>query len=200
MGFGHPHLGPMLGGIQKDMLCLASEFIRQGDQMAFVTTYDEFPEGRVDLDRPLTYELPPGLPVVRLEGRLRTHLRHFQPANPPLWLPSLAHTVQRLTPDVDHLRGCNMSFHRSALEAIGGFDARYIWTNVLEETDVCIRVKRAGRRLVFKFFLREPGFVRARAVALYALGAWWGLGDSLWASLAGRKDRLHREMEQRSKV
>lgn len=94
-----PHLGPVLGGIQKDMLCLAREFICQGDQVAIVTTYDEFPEGRVDLDRPLTYELPPGLQVVRLEGRLRTHLRHFQPANPPLWLPGLARAVQRLTPD-----------------------------------------------------------------------------------------------------
>ena len=58
----NPHLGPVLGGTQKDMLCLAREFIGQGDQVAFVTTYDEFPEGRVDLSQPLTYELPAGLP------------------------------------------------------------------------------------------------------------------------------------------
>lgn len=96
----NPHLGPVLGGLQKDMLCLAREFIAMGDRVTFVTTYDEFPEGRVDLDRPLTYEMPPDVEIVRLEGHFRTHLRHFQPANPPLWLPGLARAVLRFEPDV----------------------------------------------------------------------------------------------------
>jgi glycosyltransferase involved in cell wall biosynthesis len=96
----NPHLGPVLGGIQKDMLYLAREFIGQGDQVAFVTTYDEFPEGRVDPSQPFTYELPLGIPIVRLEGYFRTHLRHFHPANPPLWLPGLARTVLQFEPDV----------------------------------------------------------------------------------------------------
>jgi glycosyltransferase involved in cell wall biosynthesis len=95
-----PYLGPVLGGIEKDMLCLAREFISQGDRVAFVTTCDEFPEGRVNLSQALTYELPASLQVVRLEGHFRSHLRHFHPANPPLWLPGLAHTVLRLGPDV----------------------------------------------------------------------------------------------------
>jgi glycosyltransferase involved in cell wall biosynthesis len=95
----NPHLGPVLGGIQKDMLSLAREFIGQGDQVAFVTTYDEFPEGRVDLGRPFTYELPSGIQIVRLEGYFRGHLRHFHPANPPLWLPGLARAVLQLKPD-----------------------------------------------------------------------------------------------------
>ncbi|MBM3157703.1 MAG: glycosyltransferase family 4 protein [Chloroflexi bacterium] len=95
----NPHLGPVLGGIQKDMLCLAREFITQGDRVAFVTTYDEFPEGRVDLSRPLTYELPPGLEVVRLEGHFRSRLRGFHPANPPLWLPGLARAALQFKPD-----------------------------------------------------------------------------------------------------
>lgn len=96
----NPHLGPVLGGIQKDMLRMAREFIAQGDRVALVATYDEFPEGRVDLNQPLTYERPPGLEIVRLEGRFRTRLRNFHPANSPLWLPGLAHTILRFKPDV----------------------------------------------------------------------------------------------------
>jgi glycosyltransferase involved in cell wall biosynthesis len=95
----NPHLGPVLGGIQKDMLCLARGFMSQGDRVAFVTTYDEFPEGRVDLSQPFTYELPPGILIVRLEGHFRSRLRHFHPANPPLWLPGLARAVLQFKPD-----------------------------------------------------------------------------------------------------
>ena len=95
----NPHLGPVPGGIQKDMLCLAREFLAQGDRVAVVTTWDEFPAGRVDPRQPLTYELPPGLEVVRLEGRWRSRLRGFHPANPPLWLPGLARAVLQFEPD-----------------------------------------------------------------------------------------------------
>ncbi len=97
--FVNPHFGPVLGGIQKDMLCLAREMIALGDRVTFVTTYDEFPEGRVDLSRPLTYDLPPGLEIVRLEGHCRTRLRNFHPANPPLFLPGLTEAVLRCDPD-----------------------------------------------------------------------------------------------------
>ena len=51
--------------------------------------------------------------------------------------------------EVDHLRGNNMSFRREVLEQIGGFDANYTLTNVREETDLCIRVKRAGWRIMY---------------------------------------------------
>lgn len=52
--------------------------------------------------------------------------------------------------EVDHYRGCNMSFRKDALLPIGGFDHNYTGGNTLEETDVCIRVKRAGYRLIFE--------------------------------------------------
>lgn len=52
--------------------------------------------------------------------------------------------------EVDHVRGCNMSFRRAALEKIGGFDPRYIGSNVAEETDVCLGIKGAGWKLVFQ--------------------------------------------------
>ena len=54
--------------------------------------------------------------------------------------------------EVDHLIGCNMSFRRTALEEVGGFDLNFTLTNLREETDLCLRVKRAGWRIVF-----EPG-------------------------------------------
>jgi glycosyltransferase involved in cell wall biosynthesis len=95
----NPHLGPVLGGIQKDMLCLAREFTLQGDRVAFVTTYDEFPNGRINPEQPPTYQLPPGIPTVRLEGYLRTRLRNFHPANSPLWIPGLTRAVMQFRPD-----------------------------------------------------------------------------------------------------
>jgi GT2 family glycosyltransferase len=51
--------------------------------------------------------------------------------------------------EVDHLGGGNMSFRREVLEQVGGFDANYTLTNYREETDLCIRVKKAGWRMVF---------------------------------------------------
>lgn len=49
----------------------------------------------------------------------------------------------------DHLPGGNMSFRRKALEQVGCFDPNYTLTNLREETDICIRVKKAGWRVVF---------------------------------------------------
>ena len=62
--------------------------------------------------------------------------------------------------EVDHLPGGNMSFRRQALEQIGCFDPNYTLTNLREETDICVRVKKAGWRVVF---------VPAMAVAHFSL-------------------------------
>ena len=51
--------------------------------------------------------------------------------------------------EVDHLIGCNMSFRRTVLEQVGGFDPGLILNNHRDETDLCLRVKRAGSRVVF---------------------------------------------------
>ena len=45
-----------------------------------------------------------------------------------------------------------MSFRRTALGEVSGFDPHFTLTNLREETDLCLRVKRAGWRIVF-----EPG-------------------------------------------
>jgi GT2 family glycosyltransferase len=87
---------------------------------------------------------------------------------------------------VDHLIGCNMSFRRKALEQVGGFDPNYTLTNLREETDLCVRVKKAGWRIVFKpsievvhfsarslqpYFLEQPGvqFSNARNCTYFAI-------------------------------
>lgn len=50
---------------------------------------------------------------------------------------------------VDHVQGCNMSFRRSALEQIGGFDERFGGTAHLEDADVSLSLRERGWRLVF---------------------------------------------------
>lgn len=51
--------------------------------------------------------------------------------------------------EVDHLMGCNMSFRRTALDAVGGFDSLFDASNFREETDVCVRVRKHGFRLIY---------------------------------------------------
>jgi GT2 family glycosyltransferase len=51
--------------------------------------------------------------------------------------------------DVDHLIGCNMSFRRSMLARLGGLRDEYPGTEVREETDLCLRVRALGGRLVY---------------------------------------------------
>jgi len=51
--------------------------------------------------------------------------------------------------EVDTLIGCNMSFRRGALIKIGGFDENFVGNCFRDETDVCIRLKRSGYKLVY---------------------------------------------------
>jgi GT2 family glycosyltransferase len=51
---------------------------------------------------------------------------------------------------VDHLQGTNMSFRRSVLQQIGGWDETYCGGYATyEEPDVCIRVRKAGYKILF---------------------------------------------------
>jgi GT2 family glycosyltransferase len=51
--------------------------------------------------------------------------------------------------EVELAQGCNMSFRRSLLERIGGFEPRYLGTAVYEEADVCFRIRALGYRILF---------------------------------------------------
>jgi GT2 family glycosyltransferase len=52
--------------------------------------------------------------------------------------------------EAEHLPGGNMSFRREVFERIGGFDLRFGGSAIGEETDFCLRARRAGFRLVFE--------------------------------------------------
>jgi GT2 family glycosyltransferase len=52
--------------------------------------------------------------------------------------------------EVDHLQGTNMSFRRSVLEEIGGWDENLAsGYATFEELDVCMRVKKRGKKIIF---------------------------------------------------
>lgn len=51
---------------------------------------------------------------------------------------------------VDHLPGGNMSFRREVFGRVGGFDVQYGGSAIGEETDFCLRARRAGFRFVFE--------------------------------------------------
>ncbi len=54
--------------------------------------------------------------------------------------------------EVDHMIGCNMSFRREVLLGMGGFREDCIGTEVGEETDTCLRIKRLGHRIIYTPF------------------------------------------------
>ena len=51
--------------------------------------------------------------------------------------------------EVDHVKGCNMSFRCDVLRQLGGFDPHYTGDNVREETDACLGVKKLGKKVIF---------------------------------------------------
>lgn len=51
--------------------------------------------------------------------------------------------------DVDHLLGANMSVRRSVVEELGGIHDHYPGTCLREETDIVLRMGRAGYRIVY---------------------------------------------------
>ena len=56
------------------------------------------------------------------------------------------------TVEVDHFLGANMSFRREVLLSLGGIRDGYPGTCLREETDLAVRVKRAGWQLIFTPF------------------------------------------------
>lgn len=51
--------------------------------------------------------------------------------------------------EVDHLKGCNLSFRTDVLRQIGGYDERIDGWAMRDETDVCVRVRNAGYKLLY---------------------------------------------------
>jgi GT2 family glycosyltransferase len=60
------------------------------------------------------------------------------------WNPSALHAFE-----VQHLLGCNMSFRKTPVLRLGGFDNFFRSYNFREETDLCLRIRLLGYRLIF---------------------------------------------------
>jgi GT2 family glycosyltransferase len=75
--------------------------------------------------------------------------------------------AQTVPAEVASARGCNMSFRRSVLAELGGFDERFAPSPYRNESDLCFRLRRRGYRLVFEpeaaveHLQHEEGGVRA---------------------------------------
>jgi GT2 family glycosyltransferase len=78
--------------------------------------------------------------------------------------------------EVDHLLGASMSFRRSVIAGFGGIHDGYRGTCVREESDLCLRVGRAGFRLVY-----EPTSVVEHVAAPYVKGQRFDLRYAYWA-------------------
>jgi GT2 family glycosyltransferase len=78
--------------------------------------------------------------------------------------------------EVDHLLGASMSFRRSAIDELGGIHDGYRGTCVREESDLCLRIGRAGYRLVY-----EPDAVVEHVAAPYVKGSRFDLRYTYWA-------------------
>jgi len=80
--------------------------------------------------------------------------------------------------DVDHLMGCNMSFRRDLVVELGGFVELYPngQCSTFEEVDLCMRIRKFGRRLKYNSrasVVHEgaPRRVGARGDINYVFGA-----------------------------
>lgn len=67
----------------------------------------------------------------------------------------------KIPQEIVTLIGCNMSFRKSVLKGIGGFDEGFDGNSLREESDISLRLKRAGYKIVFEpeavvEHLREP--------------------------------------------
>lgn len=52
--------------------------------------------------------------------------------------------------NIDHVQGCNMSFRKELVLMAGGFDERFGGSAHLEETDLCMRIRNMGYKIVFE--------------------------------------------------
>ncbi|RYV50752.1 glycosyltransferase family 2 protein [Pengzhenrongella frigida] len=78
--------------------------------------------------------------------------------------------------DVDHMLGANMSVRRGAVLEVGGIHDHYPGTCLREETDIALRLRLAGYRIVF-----TPDAVVVHVAGPYAKGRRFDLRYSYYA-------------------
>lgn len=94
--------------------------------------------------------------------------------------------------DVDHLLGANMSLRRTAVEAVGGIQDYYPGTCLREETEIALRLRRAGHRMVYApdAFVRHVGGTYAKGRRFDARYSYYGQRNHivLLARVVGPRD------------
>lgn len=79
--------------------------------------------------------------------------------------------------EVDHIKGTNMSYRKNALIEIGGFDNLYGGRAYREETDVCMRLKKRGFKIIYdpnaKVFHKRIGPKSSHAIKKNILIEYW---------------------------
>lgn len=85
---------------------------------------------------------------------------------------------------VDHAQGCNMAFRRSLVVEVGGFDKRFGGSAHLEETDLCMRIKALGYKIVYLpnasliHLVHESGGCRSKDMSSWLY--WYGHNYTLF--------------------
>jgi glycosyltransferase involved in cell wall biosynthesis len=87
-----------MGGIEKELIQLAAEFLRRGHSVSVVTTTCRFPDG-VNSEADVYHFQQKEIAVGRLTGYFRSTLRGFQPSGAPIFVPGLRRTIEGTQPD-----------------------------------------------------------------------------------------------------
>lgn len=80
--------------------------------------------------------------------------------------------------EVDSLLGCNMSFRRELLLRLKGFDENYAGTGYRDDTDMCIRIRKLG----YKILYNPKALVWHKFKGKQAGGAWsyWYIRNNVY--------------------
>jgi glycosyltransferase involved in cell wall biosynthesis len=95
------------------------------------------------------------------------------------WWGEVDGKFRAITPepvDADHLKGCNVSFRLDLLKAIDGYDERIDGWAMRDETDVCLRIRRLGYRLIYSptAVVEHFGFSQWTDESIRVWPAWGG--------------------------
>jgi GT2 family glycosyltransferase len=85
---------------------------------------------------------------LRTEFRRKTAFRFRPFVFPIICLPTGDASFEKRV-FVNSVKGCNMSFRADIIHTIGGFDERFGFPCIYEETDVALKVSNLGHRILF---------------------------------------------------
>jgi len=126
----------------------------KGDILLFLDDDVEIPGTDFILQHARAYSDPSVGGVCGRSIELRTNFRNkiasvFRPLVYPILCLSSGNASHETQGFVNNVKGNNMSFRADILRAIGGFDERFEYPCIYEETDVALKVCNRGHRILF---------------------------------------------------